>query len=81
MEPVLMELTDLPFHGSDNTISMVYKQSYRLLVASRLYWLPYPGLGGKSGPIFSNFRAEPVRSCEVETFKRAIYDCWDWLNP
>jgi hypothetical protein len=47
MEPVLMELTDLPFHGSDNTISMVYKQSYRLLVASRLYWLPYPGLLGK----------------------------------
>jgi hypothetical protein len=23
------------------------QQSYRLLVASRLYWLPYPGLLGK----------------------------------
>ena len=25
------------------------------------YWLPYSGLGGKSGPILSDFRAEPVR--------------------
>jgi hypothetical protein len=42
------------------------KQSHRYLVSSWLCWLPYPGFRVNVSPIFRHFRAELVRSCEVE---------------
>jgi hypothetical protein len=46
-------------------------QSYRLLVASRLFWLPYPGFRVKVSR-FSEILGRACQNCEVETLKRAI---------